>query len=175
MLGTLVFSGRWRRVPHRFTICLIFSQVSSPYPVHKGSATAAAAGFPQGTHPEFNHDYNSHFYSMVSHRQGWACHTLHDQTKCIHNTSKWYIYTHIVIYSTTTVRTCTHTHAHIHIHPHTCKAGTQKECNRNEIFVKQWQLAWYLSEAAFMVATELVPLCYHNICCLWKSRVAKWF
>ena len=166
MLGTLVFSGRWRRVPHRFTICLIFSQVSSPYPVDWGSATAAAAGLPQGTHPEFNHDYNSHFYRMVSRRQGWAHHTLHEQTKCIHNTSKWYMYTYCNILTW---------HTHIHIHPHTCKAGTQKECNRNEIFFKQWQLVWYLWEASFMVATELVPLCYHNICCLWKSRAAKWF
>ncbi|XP_076437617.1 lysosomal cholesterol signaling protein-like isoform X2 [Babylonia areolata] len=27
VLGTFVFSGRWRRVPHRFTLCLILSQM----------------------------------------------------------------------------------------------------------------------------------------------------
>ena len=73
VLGVLLFSGRWRRVPHRFTVCLIFSQVSSSYLVGGVGATPIAAnpsGFPQfypifTLNPQLNYHCCFHFLPLL--------------------------------------------------------------------------------------------------------------
>ena len=52
-----------------------------------------------------------HFYSVVSHPQGWAHCALQDQQKCTHNTSKR-IYEHYVVF----LAHHTHTPAHTWVH-----------------------------------------------------------